>query len=319
MACIVAMAAGLALPTARPARATFFASSQLCYGFDCSEQGYATPLPSVSDSFQRDVFTGDPGPTGSFELSSSADVAARVVTFEVGFLGNRLVPDVFLVGFPPRVLIAFLGATAEDELTITAPGLATGYVSLDIVLEAGGIDGCTAVSGCGVGLPFVSPTLAAQFFAQAGGQSAAGQLLDESQLTVTGGFAQEYASPQIFFTAGVPFSVRLGVSGTMSLAELLDPMRPDRFLSGGTLGVTATVVRLRVFDAGRVPVANPTIVSETGADWTTAVPEASGAPTGLAALAALGLAARRRAVPGRGVRRRRPLPSPARSPRPDRR
>lgn len=300
IACIVAIATGLALGMARPARATFFASSQLCYGFDCSEQGYATPLPSVSDSFQRDVFTGEPGPTGTFELDSSADVAARVVTFEVGFTGNRLVPDVFLAGFPPRVLIAFMGAVGEDELTITAPGLTTGFVSLDIVLQAGGIDGCTAVSGCSAGLPFVSPTLAAQFFAQAGGQSAAGQGLDESQLTVTGGFAQEYASPQIFFTAGVPFSVRLGVSGTMSLAELLDPMRPDLFLSGGTLGVTATIVRLRVFDASRVPVENPTIVSETGTDWTTAVPEASGAPTGLAVLAALGLVARRSLRPCNG-------------------
>jgi len=79
----------LALGAAGPAFGTFYASSQLCYGADCSELGYGTPpLSSVSDSLHRDVDTGVPNQTGSFAENATADVAARQVTFEVGFTGS---------------------------------------------------------------------------------------------------------------------------------------------------------------------------------------------------------------------------------------
>ena len=296
-----AIGIALALGAAGPAFGTFYASSQLCYGADCSEMGYDTPLASVSDTFHRDVYTGVPDQTGYFDENATADVAARQVTFEVGFLGGELTPDVFLGSTPSRpygslTLIAFMGAIGEDELTITAPGLVTGFVSLDVSLQAGGVDGCTAVGGCSVGLPFVSPDLQLQFFAQAGGQGAGDQLLDNAELAVPGGFFQHYASGQIPFVAGTPFSVRLGVSGTMALRALLDPMPPELFLSGGTLGATATVEQVHVFDANHDPVAGVSISSATGADWTTTVPEVSGVASALSVAAALGLLAVRRRI-----------------------
>ena len=302
-----AIGMALVLGAAGPAFATFYASSQLCYGADCSEMGYGTPLASASDTFHRDVYTGVPNQTGYFDENATADVAARQVTFEVGFLGGELTPDVFLGSTPSRpygslTLIAFMGAIAEDALTITAPGLVTGFVSLDVSLQAGGVDGCTAVGGCSTGLPFVSPNLQLQFFAQAGGQGAGDQLLDNAQMTVPGGFSQQYLSGQIPFVAGTPFSVRLGISGTMALRALLDPMPPELFLSGGTLGATATVERVHVFDANHDPVAGVSISSATGADWTTTVPEASAVASNLAVAAALGLLAVQRRI--RAVRDR---------------
>lgn len=291
----------LALGAADPALGAFYASSQLCYGADCSMLGFDTPLPSVSDSFHRDVDTGIPNQTGAFDENAAADVAARQVTFEVGFIGSELVPDVFLGSTPTRpygslTLLALLGAIGEDQLTITAPGLASGFVSLDVVLQAGGVNGCTAVGGCSAGLPFVSPDLEVQFFAQAGGQGAADAFLDTAQLAVPGGFSQEYASDQIGFVAGVPFSVRLGITGRMDLRALLDPMPPDLFLSGGTLSATATAVRIHVFDASHNPVVNASISSATGADWTTTVPEPSGAVAGFGAALGLWLLAENRRI-----------------------
>jgi hypothetical protein len=302
-----AIGMALVLGAARPAFGTFFASSQLCYGADCSEMGYDAPLASVSDIFHRDVYSGVPNQTGYFDENATAGVAARQVTFEVGFLGGELTPDVFLGSTPSRpygslTLIAFMGAIGEDALTITAPGLVTGFVSLDISLQAGGVDGCTAVGGCSTGLPFVSPDLQVQFFAQAGGQSASDQLLDNAQLAVPGGFSQQYTSSQIPFVAATPFSIRLGISGTMALRALLDPTPPELFLSGGTLGATATVERVHVFDANHDPVASVSISSATGADWTTTVPEASAVASGLAVAAALGLLAVQRRI--RAVRDR---------------
>lgn len=295
-----AIGIALTLGAAGPAFATFYASSQLCYGADCSEMGYEAPLASVSDAFHRDVYTGVPGQTGSFDANASAAVAARQVTFEVGFQGSELSSDVFLGSTPTRpygslTLIAFMGAIGEDALTITAPGLVSGFVSLDVSLHAGGVDGCTAVGGCSAGLPFVSPNLQLQFFVQAGNQGAGDQILNNAELAVPGGFSQNYTSVQIPFVAGTPFPVRLGISGTMALRALLDPMPPELFLSGGTLGATATVEQLHVFDANHDPVANPSISAATGADWTTTVPEASAIASDLAAVPALGfLVAQRR-------------------------
>lgn len=304
LACCVRVGITLALAAAGPASAAFYASSQLCYGADCSMLGYDTPLPSVSDDFHRDVDTGVPSQFGSFDENATADVAARQVTFEVGFTGSSLVPDIFLGSTPTRpygslTLLAFLGAIGEDQLTITAPGLANGFVSIDVALRASGIDGCTAVGGCSSELPFVSPRLVLQFFAQAGGQGAADALLRNAELTVPGGFSQEYTSNQIGFVAGVPFSVRLGISGTMDLGALLDPMPPELFVSGGTLSATATVLQVHVFDANHDPIANASISSTTGTDWTTTLPEASGAATGLVATSALGLLAGRRRIRAR--------------------
>jgi hypothetical protein len=291
----------LALGAAGPAFGTFHASSQLCYGADCSESGYGAPLSSVSDSLHRDVDTGVPNQTGSFDENATADVAARQVTFEVGFTGSELTPDAFLGSTPSRpygslTLLALLGAIAEDQLTITAPGLVDGFVSIDVALQAGGIDGCTAVGGCTTGLPFVAPRLLLQFFAQADSQGAGDAILRNAELAVPGGYFQEYASEQIGFLAGVPFSVRLGISGTMDLSALLDPDPPDLFLSGGTLGATATVMRVHVFDASHNPVANASISSASGADWTTTLPEPSGAASGLAAAPALWLLAAQRRI-----------------------
>ena len=189
----------LALGAAEPAFATFYASSQLCYGADCSMLGFDTPLPSVSDDFHRDVDTGVPNQTGAFDENASADVAARQVSFEVGFTGGELVPSVFLGSTPERpygslTLLALLGAIGEDSLTITAPGLVSGFVSIDVALQAGGINGCTAVGGCSTGLPFVSPDLEVQFFVQAGGQGAGDTFLDTAQLTVPGVHSQEFTS-----------------------------------------------------------------------------------------------------------------------------
>jgi hypothetical protein len=268
--------------------------------------GYATPAASVSDAFHRDVDSGVPNQTGYFDENATAAAAARQGTFEVGFLGGELTPDVFLASTPQRprgslTLIAFMGAVGEDELTITAPGLASGFVSLDVSLQAGGINGCTAVGGCASGLPFVSPDLNAQFFTQANGQSGPSQLLDVAQLTATGGFSQHYTSDQIPFVAGTPFSVRFGISGTMSLRELFDsPSPPELFVSGSTLSATATIEQLHVFDASHQPVANVSITSATGTDWTTTVPEVSGVESALAV--AFGLVVVRRRI---GVERRR--------------
>ena len=301
----------LPLGAAGPAFAAFYASSQLCYGANCSEMGYDAPLASVSDIFHVDVYTGIPNQSGYFDENASASVAARQVTFEVGFQGGELDSAVFLASTPTRpygslTLIAFMGAIGEDALTITAPELVSGFVSLDVSLQAGGIDGCTAVGGCGTGLPFVSPDLQLQFFAQAGTQGAGDQLLDNAQLAVPGGFSQHYTSVQIPFVAGTPFPVRLGISGTMALRALLDPMPPETFLSGGTLAATATVEQVYVFDANHDPVAGASISAATGADWTTTVPEPSGLGSDLAAAPALAfLAAKRRVRTSRDCRARR--------------
>ena len=291
---VIAIAA-LAALAAGPARAILAASSQLCYGTDCSEMGYDVYQASVSDSFQR--WVGAPGPTGYFNENATADAAPRQVTFDVDFLGGELIPDPFLGSTPQRpygslVLIAFMGATGEDELTITAPGLAHGFVSIDIQLEAGGINGCTAVSGCSTGLPFVSPNLDGQFWAQVDGEDAGSQILTAGQMTAVGGFSQLYQSSQIPFTAGTPFEIRMGVSGTMGLHALLDPNPPESFVSGSSLGITATIVQLHVFDASHAPLAGASIASATGTDWTT-VPEASEVASEAAAVIALGLVARR--------------------------
>jgi len=165
-------------------------------------------------------------------------------------------------------------------------------VSLDTLLEAGGINGCTAVGGCSTGLPFVSPNLDAQFWAQANGQDAGSQILDEAQMTGVGGFSHLYESSQIPFTAGTPFEVRMGISGTMALRDLLDPDPPQSFVSGSSLGITATIVQLHVFDASHAPLAGASIASATGTDWTT-VPEASDVASEAAAAIALALVARR--------------------------
>jgi hypothetical protein len=165
-------------------------------------------------------------------------------------------------------------------------------VSIDIQLEAGGINGCTAVSGCSTGLPFVSPNLDGQFWAQVDGEDAGSQILTTGQMTAVGGFSQLYQSSQIPFTAGTPFEIRMGVSGTMGLNALLDPNPPESFVSGSSLGITATIVQLHVFDASHTPLAGASIVSATGTDWTT-IPEASGSASGAAAAIALGLLARR--------------------------
>lgn len=290
----------MAFGTPGPALAdAYYASSQLCYGADCSEMGYAEPLASLSHAFHRDIPPQHPNPSsGYFDESSSASATARQVSFEVGFLGGGLPSSVFLGSTPQRppgslTLIAFLGAVAEDELTITAPGLASGFVSLEASLHAGGINGCTAVGGCASGLPFVSPHLDLQFFTQANGKSGSSQILDVAQLTATGGFSQLYTSPQISFVAGTPFSVRLGISGTMNLRELFDsPSPPDVFVSGSTLGATATLEKLHVFDANGQPLANATLVATSGTDWTTTVPEPSDGAS--AVTAALALAAIRR-------------------------
>ena len=289
----------LVLGVPGPAFGAFYASSQLCYGADCSSMGYDAPVASVSDTFHRDVYTGIP--PGYFDENASAGVAARQVTFEVGFLGGELTPDVFLGSTPTRpygglVLISLMGATGEDELTITAPGLVSGFMSLDVTLQASGIDGCTAVGGCTVGLPFVSPDLQVQFFAQAGGQGAADQFLENAQLVVPGGFSQTYTTGQIAFVAGAPFLVRLGISGRMALGALLDPSPPEMFVSGGTLGATATVESVHVFDQNHVPVANYSISSATGADWKTTVPEPASAASDLAAVPALWLLAKQRRI-----------------------
>ena len=288
----------LALGAAGPASAAFYASSQLCYGGDCSEMGYDGPVASVSDTFHRDVDSGVPNQTGYFDETATADAAARQVTFDVGFLGGELLSDVFLASTPTRprgslTLIAFMGAVGEDDLTITAPGLVYGFVSLDVSLEAGGINGCTAVGGCATGLPFVSPDLNLQFFSQANGQSGSDDILQVDDLTPVGGFSQHYTSPQIAFTAGTPFSVRIGISGTMSLRALFDdPSPPDLFISGSTLTATAIIEQLHVFDASHQPVAGASIVASTGTDWTTTLPEPSGVASSCAA--ALGLVAVRR-------------------------
>lgn len=291
----------LALGAVAPAFAVVSASSQLCYGYDCSKMGYDVYVASVTDDFHRDVLGGIPGQTGYFDENAFASAAARQVTFEVSFLGGELTPDVFLASSPghPKgsfTLIAFLGATGEDELTITAPGLTNGFVSLDVSLQAGGVNSCTAVGGCSVGLPFVPPDLNAQFFAQAGSDDAGNEILDVSQLTATGGFSHLYTSAQIPFVAGTPFSVRLGISGTMSLRALYDAATPpDHFISDGNLGATATIEQLHVFDANHQPLENVSISSATGTDWTT-VPEAPGLASDFAATVGL-VALQRRARP----------------------
>jgi len=291
------IAVALALGASGPAFAVYSASSQLCYGSDCSEMGYDGPVASVSDTFHRDVASGVPNQTGYFDETATADASARRVSFEVGFLGGELPSSVFLASTPTRprgslTLIAFLGAVGEDQVTITAPGLTYGYVTLDASLQAGGVNGCTAVGGCSTGLPFVSPNMDLQLFTQVD-QGGSGDYLDVGELTAVGGFSQHYTSDPVFFAAGTPFSVRFGISGTMSLRELYDsPSPPELFVSGGSLSATAFLEQLHVFDASHQPVANATIVSATGTDWTTTVPEASGVASDLAAV--LGLVATRR-------------------------
>jgi hypothetical protein len=289
----------LALGAGGPALAIYAASSQLCYGADCSEMGYDDYVASVSDTFHRDVPPFVPGgQPGYFDETATADASAREVSFDVGFLGGELQSWVFLASTPQRppgslTLIAFMGAVGEDELTITAPGLTHGYVSIDATLDAGGINGCTAVGGCSAGLPFVSPYLDLQFFTQRpNGETGSSEVLDAGDLTFVGGFSHHYASDPISFVAGTPFEVRLGISGTMSLGELFNsPPAPDVFISGSTLVATATIDQLHVFDADHQPLQGATIVSATGTDWTT-VPEASQIAS--SAAAALGLVAVRR-------------------------
>jgi len=300
---IVCVPIGIALGASGPAFAIYSASSQLCYGDDCSEMGYDLPAASVSDTFHRDVGSGVPDQTGYFDETATADASARRVTFEVGFLGGELQSSVFLASTPQRprgslTLIAFMGATGEDELTITAPGLTNGSVSVEATLSAGGINGCTAVGGCATGLPFVSPDLDAQFFTQVD-QGGSSEILDVAQLTAVGGFSQHYISDPVPFVAGTPVSVRVGIGGTMSLRELfVSESPPDVFLSGSTLGVTATLDQLHVFDASHQPVAGVTIDAATGTDWTT-VPEASDVASACAAVLGL-VAVRRRGLLSRG-------------------
>ena len=293
-------AIALVLGAAGPAFATFYASTQLCYGADCSAMGYDPPLASVSDSFHRDVYIDDLQ-TGSFDENATSDAAARQVTFEVGFLGGELVPGVFLGSTPARpygslTLLALLGAVGEDALTITGPGLVSGFLSFDVALQAGGINGCTAVGGCVTTLPFVPPDLQLQLFTQVGDQSAGDQVLETAQLTAPGGFSQQYFSNQIPFVAGTPFPVRFGLTGSMALRALLDPNPPEIFTSGGTLGATATFERVHVFDQNHDPVANYSISSATGADWNTTVPEPAVAASDLAAAPALWFLAKQRRI-----------------------
>ncbi len=60
----------------------------------------------------------------------------------------------------------------------------------------------------------------------------------------------------------------------MNLHPLIDdPSPPPLFNSASSLGATVTLTQLHVLDASHQPVANATIVSETGTDWTTTVPE----------------------------------------------
>ncbi len=154
----LAIGIALALGPTGPASAVYSASSQLCYGSTCSKLGFDVYVPSVTDTFHDGVNSSVPDPTGNFDETSRADASAREVSFDVSFIGGELYPDVFLASGPGHplgsyTLIALMGATGEDELTITAPGLVNGYVTLDARLDAGGIDSCTAVAGCSVGLP----------------------------------------------------------------------------------------------------------------------------------------------------------------------
>jgi len=287
-----AIGIALAIGASGPAFAVYAASSQLCYGARCSEMGYEVYVPFVSDTFHDDVNGSVPDQTGNFDETSRADASARVVSFEVSFMGGELPSDVFLGSTPQRprgslTLIAFMGATGEDELTITAPGLASGYVTLDASLEAGGINGCTSPAGCSVGLPFVSPYLDVQFFTQAD-QGGSGDYVDVDKLTTVGGYSQHYTSDPVRFTAGTPFPVRIGISGTMSLSDLFtDPSPPNMFDSGSSLAARATIDQLHVFDADHQPIADATIVSATGTDWTTTVPEPADVASALAAALAL--------------------------------
>jgi hypothetical protein len=298
----------LAIGASGPAFAIYAASSALCYGSTCSKQGYDVYVPSVTDTFHDGVNSSVPDATGNFDETSRADASARAVSFEVSFIGGELYPDVFLGGSPRGryTMIALMGADGEDELTITAPGLVNGYVTLDALLDAGGVNSCTAVDGCSSGLPVVFPDLNGQFFTQVG-DTGSGDTFDVNELTAVGGISQLYTSPYASFVAGVPFSVRLGVQGQMTLHALLDyETPPPLFNSASSLGMSLTVA-LHVFDANHQPLANATIVSDTGTNWTT-VPEPAEVASSLAAALGLAVASKcrrlRRGRSGRPARTR---------------
>ena len=116
----------LALGAAGPAFGTFYASSQLCYGADCSERATASRSrrsPTACTAMSIRASRIDPG---SFDENATVDVAARQVTFEVGFTGSELdagrFPREYDFAALRRRRCRALGAIAEDHSSITATG-----------------------------------------------------------------------------------------------------------------------------------------------------------------------------------------------------
>lgn len=282
----VTFCVAIAVCTITPASATIIASAGVCLGLDCSGMGDIPPyVSSAFADLHRTIDSGVPSQPGRFDGSASSNVSPRSMGFSGGFFGSHLRPETFTTTSPehpggtPGVIAA--SGFSEDTLTISAPGLSTGFVSFKIGVHGGGVNGCTAVPGCSATLPEVRPSVFAQFNFQANGNNLAFDSFSTDMLTAVGGVSRLYDTTSIPFVSGDPFSVSFSANGRISLDSLLlNPNPPEQFIAGGSIdfGHTFLIESVQVFDQNHQLLTDYTIQSESGSDWKIDLTDLPGTP-----------------------------------------